>query len=248
VSLVTEDWCYRMVTPPKSDYSGVPMSPAGRKLADQWDPAKDEPAGQAGKAYGAAALLRMPGRIRISWAAEKTLKLETDAGTQTRLFYFAEPKSKGGDWQGVSQASWETADPGRGRPMPTGSLKVVTPKLRPGYLRRNGVPYRDKTVVTEYFDRTKEADGESYHHRRRSGLSEAVIYHSHLSPVLTSIRKPIRRTGIPHPVRRVDVCRSASSGLTRDSVPHTLNPKDECTHLLSGGRLADSCPSGGLRM
>jgi hypothetical protein len=38
-------------------------------------------------------------------------------------------------------------------PPARGSLKVVTTNLRPGYLRRNGVPYSDRAVVTEYFDR-----------------------------------------------------------------------------------------------
>jgi len=162
VSVVTEDWRYRMIMPAKGDYASVPLNPAGRKLADTWDPAKDEASGSACKAYGAAGVLRMPGRIRISWADDDTLKLETDAGTQTRLFYFKEPKSEGGDWQGVSQASWESVGGGRGGPTPTGSLKVVTTKMKPGYLRKNGVPYSEKAVLTEYFDRTKEANGDSW--------------------------------------------------------------------------------------
>ena len=38
VSVVTEDWLYRMVTPAKGDYSSVPLNPEGRKVADAWDP------------------------------------------------------------------------------------------------------------------------------------------------------------------------------------------------------------------
>ena len=38
-------------------------------------------------------------------------------------------------------------------------MKVVTTGLRPGYLRKNGYPYSDKTTVTEYYDRTNEPDG-----------------------------------------------------------------------------------------
>jgi hypothetical protein len=38
-------------------------------------------------------------------------------------------------------------------PAARGSLKVVTTHLRPGYLRKNGVPYSDRAVVTEYYDR-----------------------------------------------------------------------------------------------
>jgi hypothetical protein len=46
VSLVTEDWRYRVATPPKGDYNSVPLNPAGRKAADAWDPARDEAAGE----------------------------------------------------------------------------------------------------------------------------------------------------------------------------------------------------------
>ena len=171
VSVVTEDWRFRMVTPRKGDYAGVPLTPAARKLADAWDPAKDEADGNACKAFGPPGVMREPGRIRISWTDDDTMKLETDAGTQTRMFYFKEPKSQAGDLQGVSTASWETIRGearggnnyvGRAGPQPTGSLTVVTTKMKPGYLRRNGVPYSDKAVLTEYFDRTTEANGDSW--------------------------------------------------------------------------------------
>jgi hypothetical protein len=179
VSVVTEDWRYRMVTPAKGDYASVPINPEGRKFADTWDPAKVEAEGAQCRAYGAAAVMRAPGRIRVSWADDDTLKIETDAGTQTRMLYFKEPKSQGGDWQGVSQASWEAIRGGRGGgarrtatagdpyipvvdPTLTSSLKVVTTKMKPGYLRKNGVPYSDKAVLTEYFDRTAEPNGDSW--------------------------------------------------------------------------------------
>src|SRR5947209_5605188 len=67
VSVVTEDWLYRMVTPAKGDYSSVPLNAEGRKTADAWDPSKDEAAGNQCKAYGAPALLRIPGRLHITW-------------------------------------------------------------------------------------------------------------------------------------------------------------------------------------
>ena len=170
VSVVTEDWRFRMVTPRKGDYAGVPINPDGRKLADSWDPAKDEADGNTCKAYGPPGVMRAPGRIRISWADDDTLKLETDAGTQTRMFYFKAPKSQGGDWQGVSEASWENVrlergggfGLARGGSASTGALKVVTTQMKPGYLRKNGVPYSDKAVLTEYFDRTNEANGDSW--------------------------------------------------------------------------------------
>jgi hypothetical protein len=42
VSVITEDWRYRMVTPSPGDYQGVPMTPEARKVASAWDPAKEE--------------------------------------------------------------------------------------------------------------------------------------------------------------------------------------------------------------
>ena len=166
VSLVTEDWRYRMVTPPKGDYASVPLNPEGRRVADTWDPAKDEAAGLQCKSYGAAALMRVPTRVHITWADDNTLKVETDAGTQTRQFHFGQPQPPSGEagWQGFSIANWEFAGGGRGRGGPPrgGSLKVVTTHLRPGYLRKNGVPYSANAVLTEYYTRTDESDGTSY--------------------------------------------------------------------------------------
>ena len=108
VALVTEDWRFRMVTPAKGDYASVPINPAGRALADQWDPGKDIAAGQQCKAYGAAGLMRVPTRLHITWADENTLKVETDAGTQTRLLHFGNPTAPSGDsLQGFSLASWD---------------------------------------------------------------------------------------------------------------------------------------------
>ena len=134
VSIVTEDWRYRMVTPKKGDYASLPMTADARKVADAWDPAKDEAAGQQCKAYGAAGVMREPGRLHITWDNDNTLKLETDAGTQTRVFHFngAAPAGSGDQgWQGYSAAQWELAPGGRGPNGPTpqqrgGSLKVVT--------------------------------------------------------------------------------------------------------------------------
>jgi hypothetical protein len=175
VSVITEDWRFRMITPAAGDYASVPLSPEGRKVADSWSPAKDEAAGEQCRAYGAAGVMREPTRIRISWPDDETLKVETDTGTQTRMFYFKDPKTQGGDWQGLSQASW-ILGPARG-PVPgggneggenrrqaagPGTLKVVTTKMKAGYLRKNGVPYSDKTVLTEYYDRIMEPNGDSW--------------------------------------------------------------------------------------
>jgi hypothetical protein len=72
-----------MLTPAKGDYASVPLNPEGRGAADQWDQARDEAAGEACRAYGVGGVMRMPMRAHITWADDFTLKIETDAGTQT---------------------------------------------------------------------------------------------------------------------------------------------------------------------
>jgi hypothetical protein len=143
VAFVTEDWRFRMITPRKGDYQPVPMTPEARKVADAWDPAADEATGNQCKSYGAGALMRLAARFHITWLDDNTLRVDSDAGTQTRLFHFDAPAPQGErSWQGNSSAQWEKPS----------SLKVVTNNLRSGYLRKNGVPYSENAVVTEYFD------------------------------------------------------------------------------------------------
>jgi hypothetical protein len=165
VSVVTEDWRWRMVTPPKGDYASIPINAEARKVADAWDTAADEKAGSACKVYGAPGLMRLPGRLRVSWQDDTTLKLETDAGMQTRLFHFGEWKSPGGEptRQGDSVAVWEMPAARAGEPAPkTGNLRTITTRLQPGYLRRNGVPYSDKTTLTEYWDLLRQPNGDQW--------------------------------------------------------------------------------------
>ena len=113
VSVVTEDWRWRMATPPKGDYQSLPLNQAARKVADAWDLEKDNAAGLQCKAYGAGNIMRQPGRLHITWQDENTLKVEMDAGTQTRVFRFGSAAVPAGEktWQGVSKAEWER--PGR---------------------------------------------------------------------------------------------------------------------------------------
>jgi hypothetical protein len=160
VSVVTEDWRWRMLIPKKGDYTSVPLSAEGRKVADTWDPAML--ASDGCKAYGAAALMRVPGRLQISWENDTTLRIDTDAGQQTRRLYFdkgQKPQTER-SWQGNSTAEWDritqsgglgvSLQQGQGKP---GALKVMTTNLKAGYLRKNGVPYSQDTTLTEYFDR-----------------------------------------------------------------------------------------------
>ena len=217
VSVVTEEWRYRMMTPRKGmDFGCLPMTAAARTAAMAWDPAADEAAGLQCKGYGAPALMRLPGRARISWEDDATLKIEYDTGQQTRLMHFGGrlPAGAQPSWQGYSVAEWELVAPtiargGFGRPggarpggggpggAPPGgpppggagpggpppgagpggpgggpgnpfggapqlsrSLKVVTTQLRPGYLRKNGVPYGTNAVLTEYFDLRTEQNAD----------------------------------------------------------------------------------------
>ena len=41
VSLVTDDWRYRMLTPPKGNVDYLPITAEGRRVTNEWDPAKD---------------------------------------------------------------------------------------------------------------------------------------------------------------------------------------------------------------
>ena len=168
-------WRYRMLVPDKGDYVKVPLNPEGREIADAWDPAKDQASGNACKSYGAAAILQVPGRLHIYWQDDNTLRMDTDSGTQTRLFHFggSPPPNEAPSWQGYSVAQWGGSDPrdrrdGQGGPVqdPGGRLvvaeaqrkdadylKVVTTHMRPGYLQKNGAPYSGNAIVEEYFDK-----------------------------------------------------------------------------------------------
>jgi hypothetical protein len=184
VSVITEDWRWRMITPAKGDYASIPITAEAMRIADRWDPAKDEAAGEQCKSYGAAGLMRIPGRLHITWQDDNTLRVETDAGTQTRLMYFGLHKAAGKPtWQGDSVAEWETPrgrgagaagrgsvnvqDQGQSQPAAasqpkSGNLKVITTHMRPGYLRKNGVPYSADAVLTEYWDVNKARNGEQW--------------------------------------------------------------------------------------
>ena len=165
VSLVTDDWRYRMVTPPKGNVDFLPLNAEGRRVANEWDPAKDEAAGEQCKAYGAVGVMRLPGRLHITWENETTLRIDTDAGSQTRRFHLGGSPPPAGEpsWEGHSMAQWERPGGAVGRGQQgVGQLKVVTRGMRPGYLRKNGVPYSQNAVLTEYFVRLTDDDGTEY--------------------------------------------------------------------------------------
>jgi hypothetical protein len=176
VSVVSEDWRWRMLTPVRGDFQSIPLNAEGRRVGLEWDPARDEAEGLQCKSYGAPALMRIPGRVHITWEDDATLKIETDAGMQSRLLQFNappatnEPPSR----QGRSVANWERplrselaedtlirifsgAVGSSGR-----SLEVTTTDLLPGYLRKNGPPYSEETAVQEFYDYHVQPNGEEW--------------------------------------------------------------------------------------
>ena len=172
VSLITDDWVYRMITPAKGDVSYVPLNPEGRRVADAWDPARDEAAGEQCKGYAAPAIMRLPSHVEITWQDDNTLKLDIDTGMQTRLFHFGQTEPQGArSWQGWSAASWQLSGtteqfyPGPtslGQIKRAGNLKVDTTNLRAGYLRKNGVPYSERATFTEHWDVHSLPNGDKY--------------------------------------------------------------------------------------
>jgi hypothetical protein len=166
VSLIVDEWRFR-VTPQKGDIAYLPLNAQAREIANAWDPDKDQAGGNACRAYGAIGVMQRPGRLHITWDGDNALKIETDAGTQTRALRFSPAPAQPGEpsLQGYSAAVWQV----NGRPLIDtggtgfvpinrvqgatrgGQLKVTTTNMKPGYIRKNGVPYSDKAVLTEYF-------------------------------------------------------------------------------------------------
>lgn len=192
VSIVTEDWIWRMTTPKKGDigagpdggFAPIPLNPEGRRVTLAWDPAKDEAEGNQCKSYGAGNFLNVPGRLHVTWTDDNTLQMELDAGMQTRQFHFAgsAPANLQPSWQGYSVASWEGLSDfetrhlggpqgrgnltsksfGQGGGSKSGNLKVFTTGLKAGYLRKNGVPYSEKAVLEEHFRVFTEPNGDTW--------------------------------------------------------------------------------------
>ena len=190
VSIVAEDWIWRMTTPQKGDigagpaggFAPIPLNPEGRRVTLVWDPAKDEAEGNQCKSYGAGNIMNVPGRFHFTWTDDNTLQLDVDAGMQTRVFHFggAKPENLQPSWQGYSVATWEgiseferthlgtpqgrgqllTQTFGEGGGSRGGNLKVITTNMRAGYLRKNGVPYSDKAVLEEHFRVFAEPNGD----------------------------------------------------------------------------------------
>ena len=177
VSQIVDEWRFRVV-PQKGDIPYLPLNADARRIANAWDPDKDIAEGNACKAYGAVGVMQRPGRLHITWQDNKTLKIDADAGTQTRLLHFGPvPAQKGPpSLQGYSAAQWlvngrvllDTGGTGfvpglgPGRTAGAGTLRVTTDNLLPGYIRKNGVPHSDHAVLNEYFNVVTGPQGQSY--------------------------------------------------------------------------------------
>ena len=165
VSVVTEDWRAQVEPEGKSLHPAIPLSPAGLSRVNARNPMKDETAAEACRGYGAPGVMRAPGRIRINWDSDNTLRIDTEAGTQTRLLRFAPAAATAEPtWQGESRAEWQTSRERRtaGSASPSGTLKAITHHLKPGYLQKNGVAYGPGAVLTEYFARKVEPSGDTW--------------------------------------------------------------------------------------
>jgi len=168
VSVISEDWAWRMRTPPHGDYASIPLNEAGIAAADRWTTDQDGSC----LAFGAAAALRVPTRVRIEWADEQTLQIETDNGTQIRWLHFApepvDPTAR--SLQGHTRARWVTVDSVTASgatggiltseldSQPWASLEAVTTNMSAAWLRPNGVPYSADATMTEYFDAFEDGD------------------------------------------------------------------------------------------
>jgi len=162
VSLIVDEFRHR-VAPQKGDLLFIPINAEATRIAKAWDP--DVPANKC-KAYGGVGLLQRPGRLHIVWADDRTIRIDADAGTQTRLLHFDSlgVKTRAASLQGTSMAKWEFAGGPGGREAATrsGSLTVVTTNLLPGYIRKNGIPHTGDARLTEYFSVLTGPDNQAY--------------------------------------------------------------------------------------
>lgn len=169
VAIVSEDWRWRMGLGLKGDFGYLTLNAEGRKAGNDWDAAKDEAAGGQCKTYGAVGVMRQPTRLHVTWENDDTMRIDADAGTQSRILHFGGPAPQGQEpsLQGYSAARWEFEGPAppRGQVLTVkrpGQLRVVTTNMRPGYIYKHGVPYSGGAALTEFFQVVPGIQGEQY--------------------------------------------------------------------------------------
>ena len=125
-----------MMTPARGDFIARPLNADGDKIGSVGDPAADVASQNECKPFGAAGILRLPTRVRFEWVDDKTLKMEMDLGTQTRLLLFDKPQPTGErTWQGYANAEWIDL------PVPGRMVKAAAgPRLTPVRIRLLATP------------------------------------------------------------------------------------------------------------
>ena len=146
-------------------------------------------------------------------------------------------------------AEWIPYGAGPGRPPVGGAVKVVTTGLKEGYLRRNGVPYSGKTVLTEYIDVLEQPDGSTW--LVVQTLVEDPLYHNGvllsstqlpqatgsqrlgpggvLGSVIAGSRAPQPRASTDRRMHRYSG--RSTFGIRRDAMRHAMRPL-ECSARL----------------
>ena len=162
VSLVTEDWRYRMLNAPKGDYYSIPLNAEGKRVADTWDPAKDIAEGKQCLSYGAPNIMREPARLHITWVNDATLKVEIDAGKQTRLFLFGATRAHGGTdaARHLRWLEWQTPQ----------SIRAYTSKISGARSEHTGIRGRQHGLATAaagHAQAGRNFEGGDYSHQAR---------------------------------------------------------------------------------
>ena len=131
VAIISEDWRWRMITPPKGDIVSIPLNLQGQQAAEAWDPARDESAGEQCKAWSARPDARadphadlLAGRQHAE--ARDRLRYADATPAVCRGHTARTSKLAGIHVGAMDRARW------RARRTRFGSLKTVTNNLRPG--------------------------------------------------------------------------------------------------------------------
>jgi glyoxylase-like metal-dependent hydrolase (beta-lactamase superfamily II) len=151
-ALYHEDQPHRIPGPDLGDYTGIPLSDAGRLKADSWDASILTLREHQAKPHPSTYSLRGPANIRITRvfdpATQQTIGYELFGtfGQATRVIWLdgrAHPPEHGAHtWAGFSTGRWDGD-----------ALEVTTSHLKAGWLQRNGVAHSDKATMTERFIR-----------------------------------------------------------------------------------------------
>ena len=166
VSAVTEDWRWRMVTPARGDFAGVPLNAAAASSGSRGTlPRMPPPASSARRTVRLRSCACPDGCTSPDRAIRRSRSRPTPARRPGSSSSDLPRQNRGpASWQGSSVAQWEPPMRGSGpadnlpialnpREGTRGrALEVVTTNLREGYLRTNGAPYSARTTVREYFD------------------------------------------------------------------------------------------------